>query len=286
MIECFRESAVDVVESIRERIALDSPVDRGGALLDVGRLIRSRSPTILLQLEEWLFEAMKEALFDHDSYVYLAAINALAEASCYSSNSFYVFCCADAPLFKMFQAEPNQEPETANGEEPVSTEVVVRSRLCEAIGKVFKELGEMGPVWMDECAGDFLACFAEDDEILRASSVQSLAELILACRGKNIEKYLNEILLLVEKALTSESSALVRRAAVNLLRQIIRSCDTMIFEVVGSRLRDLHRQLLHLWRFDSDHVVRLHAELALEEMKMSIKNIVMEETSSIRTIKF
>ncbi|CAJ0598113.1 unnamed protein product [Cylicocyclus nassatus] len=254
-----KESAVDVVESMRERITQDSPVDRGGALLDVGRLIRSRSPTILLQLEEWLFEAMKGALFDHDSYVYLAAINALAEASCYSSKylremislfkDFQVPSTSSAP-----QADPIQESDAVNGENPVSVEVVVRSRLCEAIGKVFKELGEMGPVWMDECAGDFLACFSEDDEILRASSVQSLAELVLACRGKNIEKYLNEILLLVENALTSESSALVRRAAVNLLRQIIKSCDTMIFEVIGSRLRDLHRQILHLWRFDPDHV--------------------------------
>ncbi|KHJ96987.1 hypothetical protein OESDEN_03047 [Oesophagostomum dentatum] len=281
------EIPVNPIDSIRERLAQDSPVDRGGALLDAGRLIRLRNATILLQLEEWLFDALKEALYDPDSYVYLATINALAEASCYNSK----YLREMVSLFKNFDVskilteikvedEGMVEKTQTEKDDSVRVDVVIRSRLCEVIGKVFRELGDMGPVWMDECAGVFLACLGEKDEILRASASQSLAELILACRGRNLEKYLNEVFLAVEQLLTCETSALVRRSAVNLLRQTVKSCDIRIFEVVGSRLRDLHRQLLHLWRFDSDHVVRLHAELALDEMKVAIKNTVLEETSS------
>lgn len=112
-------------------------------------------------------------------------------------------------------------------------------------------LGDMSPVWIDECAGVFLACFMEKDEILRASASQSLAELVFACRGRNLEKYIDEvkkfcrweapklrllfvfqILFMVERVLIFDDSAIVRRAGVNLLRQIVRSCETNIFEVV------------------------------------------------------
>ncbi|VDM83829.1 unnamed protein product [Strongylus vulgaris] len=136
-----KDSKVNVVDSIRERLAEDSPVERGGALLDAGRLIRLRSPSVLLQLEEWLFVAMKDALFDSDSYVYLAAINGLAEASCYSSK----YLREMISLFKNFeipstssdsQVKDKEEDDVAVEEDPIRVDVVVRSRLCEAIGKV------------------------------------------------------------------------------------------------------------------------------------------------------
>ncbi|EYB86838.1 hypothetical protein Y032_0272g929 [Ancylostoma ceylanicum] len=107
----------------------------------------------------------------------------------------------------------------------------------------------MSPIWIDECAGVFLACFTEKDEILRASASQSLAELILACRGRNVEKYINEIFLVVERVISFDDSALVRRAAVNLLRQIIRSCDAKIFEV-------LLFSTLVIWLSNEKHISR------------------------------
>ncbi|KAK6742487.1 hypothetical protein RB195_010011 [Necator americanus] len=284
----FGENSISVLDSIRHRLAEASPVDRGGALLDVGRLIRLRNATVLLQLEEWLFEEMKGALFDSDSYVYLAAINALAETACYNTK----YLSEMISLFKNFaeistSSESKSEIEETVANEPekgdsVHIDVAVRSRLCEVIGKVFRELGDMSPVWIDKCAGVFLSCFSEEDEILRASASQCLAEIILACHGRNVEKYLNEIFFIVENTLNSDLSALLRRSVVNLLRQIIKSCDTKILEIVGPRLRDLHRKLVHLWRFDADHVVRLHAELALDELKAAIKCTVLEETTSIR----
>ncbi|RCN36813.1 hypothetical protein ANCCAN_17301 [Ancylostoma caninum] len=197
-----KEGPGNIVDSIRDRLADDSPVERGGALLDAGRLIRLRNPTILLHLEEWLFKAMKgidleEAIFDCDSYVYLAAINAVAEAACYNSNYLRelisIFKNSESVTESKSEVDVEGEKSAADKDNSVPVDVVVRSRLCEVIGKVFKELGDMSPVWIDECAGVFLACFTEKDEILRASASQSLAELILACRGRNLEKYINEV---------------------------------------------------------------------------------------------
>ncbi|KAK6049834.1 HEAT repeat protein [Cooperia oncophora] len=279
----FRTSTVDMIGDIRESLSDESPVTRGGALLNVSRLIRARNVDILMELDKWLFKAMKEAIVDPDSYVYLAAINALAEAACYGSTYLRELVA----LFKSFRSlEEIPKDEDAETEAPSSadSEMVVRSRLCEVLGKVFRVLGDMSPVWMDESAGVFLSCLSENDEIIRASALSSLAELILACRGKNIEKYLEEIFYAVEKMLTADPSFLVRRAAVNLLRQIIKSCDTALIEVIGDRLRDLHRDLVRLWRWDSDHVVRLHAELALEELRAIMKSVITQETSCPRRI--
>ncbi|PIO65582.1 HEAT repeat protein [Teladorsagia circumcincta] len=268
---------------MRESLADESPVTRGGALLNVGRLIRTRNVDVLIELDKWLFQALKDAIADSDSYVYLAAINALAEAACYGSTYLRELIT----LFKTFRGSAvtsKSEDVETECSSTADTETIVRSRLCEALGKVFRVLGDMSPVWMEESAGVFLSCLSEKDEIIRASALSALAELILACRGKNIEKYLEEIFYAVEKMLTADLSFLVRRAAVNLLRQIIKSCDTALIEVIGDRLRDLHRDLVHLWRWDSDHVVRLHAELALEELRVIMKTVITQETSCPRPI--
>ncbi|KAJ1370740.1 hypothetical protein KIN20_032540 [Parelaphostrongylus tenuis] len=259
-----------------------SPVTRGVALLEAGRLIRFRHTVILGELDKWLFSAIKDLILDPDSYVYLAAINALAEAACYGST----YLREMITLFKNFNGTKATDAKIQAAYESsedvastVNTDVILRSRLCEVLGKVFRVLGDMSPIWMDESAGVFLSCLTDKDEIIRASALSSLAELILACRGRNIEKYLEEVLFVVERLLITDTSALVRRSAVNLLRQIIKSCDTDIFEVVGGRLRDLQRELLRLWRRDSDHVVRLHAELALEELRAAVKAVISQETA-------
>ncbi|KAK5974384.1 Xpo1 domain-containing protein [Trichostrongylus colubriformis] len=260
-----RTARVDVINSIRESLLDESPVTRGGALLDAGRLIRARNVDILVELDKWLFKALKDAVVDSDSYVYLAAINALAEAACYGSTYLreLIALFKSFPRFSITSTNEDLENEAPSA---ADTHIIIRSRLCEVLGKVFRVLGDMSPVWMDESAGVFLSSLSEDDEIIKASALSSLAELILACRGKNIEKHLEEIFYAVEKLLTSDPSSLVRRSAVNLLRQIIKSCDTALVEIINGRLRDLHRELVRLWRWDSDHVVRLHAELALEEL--------------------
>ncbi|VDP39552.1 unnamed protein product [Heligmosomoides polygyrus] len=280
----IHERRRDIVASIRERLTEGSPVERGGALIDAARLIRFRNTNILVELDRWLFEAMKNAISDSDSYVYLAAINALAEAACYGSTYLRDLIA----LFKNFRVSTldqenyvmiNNSHGDAVEKNNADREVIVRSRLCEVLGKVFCVLGDMSPVWMDESAGIFLKCITESDEIIRASALTSLSELILACHGRRIEKYLEEVFYAIERVLSGDSSALVRRAGVNLIRNIVKSCDTAVVDVIGRRLRDLHRQLLHLWRWDSDHVVRLHAELALEELRSIMKTMIAQETT-------
>ncbi|EYB86841.1 hypothetical protein Y032_0272g929 [Ancylostoma ceylanicum] len=140
-----KEGTVNIVDSIRNRLANDSPVERGGALLDAGRLIRLRNPTILLHLEEWLFEAMKEAIYDCDSYVYLAAINAVAETACYNSKYLRelisIFKNFEIPAQSKTEDGVEDEKQAADKDQSVPVDIVVRSRLCEVIGKVFRELG-------------------------------------------------------------------------------------------------------------------------------------------------
>ncbi|KJH48820.1 HEAT repeat protein [Dictyocaulus viviparus] len=280
------ESCIDLVDSLREGLLSDSPVNRGGALLKIGQLIRARHTVILSELDRWLFKTMKDLILDPDSYVYLAAINSLAEAACYGSTYLRDLIT----LFKNFSSSQQLEEKVdsimqgshdeSNISNTVSTSVVLRSRLCEVLGKVFRVLGDMSPVWMDESAGVFLSCFKDNDEIIKASALSSLAELIVACRGRNLEKYIDEILFAMDSFLTTDTSFLVRRATVHLIRQVIKSCDTGLIEIIGGRMRNLQRELLRLWRWDHDHVVRLHAELALDEIRAAVRSVVIQETST------
>ncbi|VDL70498.1 unnamed protein product [Nippostrongylus brasiliensis] len=111
----------------------------------------------------------------------------------------------------------------------------------------------------------------------RGASITNVLRFFLECS-------IFQIFYAVKSIIGSDPSPLVRRSAVNLIRQVIKSCDTALVEVIGGRLRDLHGELLRLWRWDPDHVVRLHAELAIEELRAVMKSMILEETKCPRQI--
>lgn len=61
--------------------------------------------------------------------------------------------------------------------------------------RVFKQIssGDMAPWYYDRLIDPLLSLIAHvDDEHLRASAICSLADLIKACRGRKIEKNIDE----------------------------------------------------------------------------------------------
>uniref|UniRef100_A0A1I7XJ26 Non-specific serine/threonine protein kinase n=1 Tax=Heterorhabditis bacteriophora TaxID=37862 RepID=A0A1I7XJ26_HETBA len=268
----------DFLSELRLDLAHELPAMRGEALLRTSKMIRKRNSLVLSALSSWLFETIKELVSDYDSYVYLAAINALAEAACYDSNHL-------RDLIDFFKQLGAQSVPCSKNLADTEAVVLQRAKLCEVIGKVFKVLGDVAPFWLNDVAGIFLSCLRESHDIIRASALSALADLLFCCRGKGIDKYLDEILFAVDCILRSDNSSLVRRSAVNLVRQTIRSCDASILMVMGGRLRDLRRSLMHLWKWDVDHVVRLHAQLSIEEIKLALEKTVHCEIEEMKQVR-
>ncbi|CAB3402357.1 unnamed protein product [Caenorhabditis bovis] len=239
---------------------------KGATLIQISRIFRSnQSEKAKKLLEHEIFSIVSDLIMDRDSYVYLAAINCLCEIACYDRKYLQEIINL---YFAMNQKEKTCEDDT-----------IRRGRMGEALGKVFRIFGEVSILYLDEIARMFTQTMREDEEIIRASCCCALGDIIVACRGRGIEKYLDEMLYTLETVILADKSCLVRRAAVDLVRQCIRSCSTDVLQIMGGRLRDIRRKVTTLWKYDRDEVVRLHAQLCIEELNAAIIDIFEEESS-------
>lgn len=270
------KSKNDVIEDILESASDDEVAILGSAFIRAARVFQSANRKGAERLlERGFYQSVKDAIEHENSYVFLPAINCLCEIVCYDRSRL-------KEVIDIF-ANLKNEAET---EEEKEKQLIRRGRMAEALGKVFCCLGEVSILYIEQIASIFLKCIREDDEIIKASACGAMASIVLASRGRGIEKYLDEMLLAVNQVLFTLESPLVRRAAVNFVRQTIRSCSTDILQILGGRLRDLRRKTMQLWRFDRDEVVRLHAQLCIEELDAAIKEILEEEESHyIRRIR-
>lgn len=81
-------------------------------------------------------------------------------------------------------------------------------------------------MYFDRISNQLFDMFKHTDELIRGSAFSSFANLILACRGRYFDKILQQLLSNVSQALRSDSSPLVRRAALNMLRSMIASVNS------------------------------------------------------------
>lgn len=86
--------------------------------------------------------------------------------------------------------------------------MIMRGKLAESIGKVFKMLGnnldllyfiiilvigDTAPMWVNEGTNVFLGGLRDESDIIRASCLSSLSDLVLACRGRGLHNVLAEV---------------------------------------------------------------------------------------------
>ncbi|CAJ0575477.1 unnamed protein product, partial [Mesorhabditis spiculigera] len=259
--ENTEKGELDEFELLRVDLYDDSEAILGQALLRVSRGVRRSYSRYRAAVEEWIYERTVELLYHADSYVYLSAINALAEMA-----------IADTRYLErlvQLQAEwrlPGPEKEADD------TRLIMRGRLSEATGKVFRFLGNLGPEWLQRLAPVYIGDLQSEEEITRAGALSAISDMVAACRGRGVETFADQIIHVTPKFLLTEPSPLVRRAFVHLLRDLIRAPSCRMLDLMtGEQLRDVRRCLTRLWKWDGDHVVRLHADLALQEMGANLQ---------------
>ncbi|XP_072752257.1 transport and Golgi organization protein 6 homolog [Anoplolepis gracilipes] len=231
---------------------------RAHGLITLTKMIESKDPCAVAR-KGIILRLFQENLKHEDSFVYLASINGL----CALATAF------PKEIIEILIPEYIDMPNRADVEITVET----RIKLGEILVKTTRTLGEMSVIHKNVLVNGFLCATRDADPLVRASSLSCLGELckVLNFRLGNI---LIEILYCITCIIKSDKTPECRRAAVLVVTLLFRGLGRDTLNSLGSDLVDLYRGLKHLRDNDDDPVLRLHAQLALEEIDHIVRDFL------------
>lgn len=232
--------------------ALEEAVDpllpvRAHGIRELGKLLIAKNKQAIKKRETILF-ILKENLKDEDSYIYLSAIEGLAALSASFPDEVMML------LIEEYQSKTHS--------------VEDRLKVGESLLKVARHLNEMAIIYKKELICTFLAGCCDDDPFMRSSSLSNLGEIckILSFR---VTSYLVEILECVRSIYETDKYPEPRRAAVMVLTLLLKGLGENTLSTLEPVLLELYRGLKKVYEYDKDDITRLHAQLALEELRTS-----------------
>ncbi|KOC59653.1 Transmembrane and coiled-coil domain-containing protein 7 [Habropoda laboriosa] len=232
---------------------------RAHGLITITKLIENMDPCITTS-KAILLQLFEENLKHEDSFIYLAAINGL----CALANSY-----PQVVIETLVQEYIDMPQRLSTGEITVET----RIKLGEILVKVTRALGEMTTAYKNILINGFLCATRDSDSLVRASSLSCLGELckILGFRLGNI---VIEVIYCISCIVRTDKAPECRRAAVMVSSLLLRGLGQDTLTSLGKDLVDLYRGLKYLRDNDDDPVLRLHAQLALEELDHIVRNFL------------
>lgn len=195
-----------------------------------------------------------------DSFIYLAAINGM----CVLATSY-----PKVVVETLVQEFIDMPQRISSGD--LNTET--RLKLGEVLVKTTRALGEMAIVHKNTLVNGFLCAIRDPDPMVRASSLSCLGELCKVL-GFRLGDILIEVIYCISCIIKSDKAAECRRAAVLVSTLLLRGLGKDTLTSLGRDLVDLYRGLKHLHNNDEDPVLRLHAQLALEELDDIVKDFL------------
>ncbi|CAK9834284.1 Transport and Golgi organization protein 6 homolog [Anthophora retusa] len=232
---------------------------RAHGLISLTKLIENMDPCITAR-KGILLQLFKENLKHEDSFIYLAAINGL----CALANSY-----PQVVVETLVQEYVDMPQRVSTGEITVET----RIKLGEILVKVTRVLGEMTTAYKSILINGFLCATRDSDPLVRASGLSCLGELckVLGFRLGNI---LIEVIYCISCIIKTDKVPECRRAAVMVSYLLLRGLGQDTLTNLGKDLVDLYRGLKYLRDNDEDPVLRLHAQLALEELDDIVRDFL------------
>ncbi|XP_046828756.1 transport and Golgi organization protein 6 homolog [Vespa crabro] len=255
-------------EAIRDLSDPLLPV-RAHGIITLTKLIETKDPfavarkTILLRL-------FQENLKHEDSFIYLAAINGMCSLA---------VTYPQIVIETLVQEYINMPQRITSGDISVEN----RIKLGEILVKTTRGLGEMTLTHKNILINGFLCTTRDPDPLVRASSLSCLGELckVLGFRLGNI---IIEILYCINCILETDKALECRRAAVLVINLLVRGLGKHVLTDLSKDLLILYRSLKHLRDTDKDPVLRLHAQLALEEIDEVVQNFLFAKPKLEKTI--
>nr|XP_033333563.1 transport and Golgi organization protein 6 homolog isoform X2 [Megalopta genalis] len=256
---------------------------RAHGLMILTKLIETKDPCAIAR-QTVVLEIFKESLKHEDSFIYLAAVNGL----CALATSY-----PQVVIETLVHEYIDMPQRTSTDEIAVET----RTKLGEILVKVTRGLGEMATAYKNILINGFLCATRDSDSLVRASSLSCLGELckVLGFRLGNIitEVYLLflryptclklirlecvlymrfQVIYCISCIIKTDKAAECRRAAVMVSTLLLRGLGKDTLTDLGKDLVDLYRGLKHLRDNDEDPVLRLHAQLSLEELDQIVRD--------------
>ncbi|CAH0557752.1 unnamed protein product [Brassicogethes aeneus] len=230
---------------------------RGHGLMALTKLIENKDKGVL-EKKQYVLNIFQQNLKNVDSYIYLSSIGGLAAMADIFPDTILNILCEEFTDFSKKDDEDGQE---------------VRTKLGEVLVRVTKKLGEMAPKYKSLLLNTFLNGTKDEDELIRASSLSNLGEI---CRvlGYKLGSIITEILVCVHCIITTDKSLEARRAAVTVIRQLFLGLEDEMIAFLKDDILPVYRTLKQIYQHDKDDVMRLQAQLALEELNENMKNFV------------
>nr|XP_018896438.1 PREDICTED: transport and Golgi organization protein 6 homolog [Bemisia tabaci] len=237
----FQEAMHDVCDALL-------PV-RAHGMMHLTKLIRAKDQEALAK-KDVLFCLFKENLKHEDSYLYLSAADGLASLAAELPNSVLV------TLIDEYSSNENPE---------------LRLKVGETLVKCTRMLGELVPTYKTELLNAFLSGTRDLDPLVRASSLSNLGE-VCQLLGFRIGSIIVEILECVSNIISSDKDPEPRRAAVMVITMLLKGLQNDLFQVLEKQLLSLYRALKQIYVNEQDDIVKLHAQLAIEELNRITKD--------------
>ncbi|XP_012134725.2 transport and golgi organization 6 isoform X1 [Megachile rotundata] len=224
---------------------------RAHGLITLTKLIENADPCATTK-KEFILQLFQENLKHEDSFIYLAAINGLhALAMSYPQ----------VVIETLVHEYINMPQRISAGELTVETRV----KLGEVLVKMTRALGEMASAYKNILINGFLCAARDPDSLVRSSSLSCLGELCKVL-GFRLGDIVIEVIYCISCIVKSDKAPECRRAAVMVSTMLLRGLGKNTLTSLGKDLVDLYRGLKYLRDNDEDPVLRLHAQLALEEL--------------------
>ncbi|XP_060518577.1 transport and Golgi organization protein 6 homolog isoform X2 [Cylas formicarius] len=231
---------------------------RGHGLMTMKKLIEKKDPQVVNR-KHYVINILQQHLKDADSFIYLSAIDGLASMANMFPDLVLQILCEEYSEF----ARQEDDHET-------------RIKLGESLVRVIKLLDEMAPKYKALLLNTFLNVSKHEDYLVRASSLSNLGEV---CRvlGYKLGTMVTEILACVHGVIATDKAADARRAAVTVLRQLLVGLGADFVQFLKEEILPIYRTLKSVYQSDADDVMRLQAQLALEELDENTRNFLFSE---------
>lgn len=243
---------------------------RAHGIIELTRLIDAGDAETISK-KHYIFCIFQEQLKDSDSYIYLSAVNGLAALCTYCTEDVLQILCKE---FLQDQAAKEGNIET---NESLNRDAELRMKIGDVIVKVTKRLGEMAVVHKTLLLNTMLCAVNDADPLIRTSALSNLAEIALVLHYR-IGSIIYEVLYCIWSIIQTDKAIECRRAAVMVIASLIKGLGKETLLQLKEQLLPIYRTLKTLYGDENeDKTVRLHAQIALEELNDVVRQFLFPE---------
>ncbi|XP_053613265.1 transport and Golgi organization protein 6 homolog [Plodia interpunctella] len=261
------KSDTEFGKAIRDMFDELMPVQAHG-IIALTKLIDARDPETISK-KYYVFCLLQEHLKNPDSYMYLSAVNGIAALGAHCTEDVLFVLCKEFLQMSIEDGLQSKDDQNKIAE--------LRMKIGDIIVKVTKRLGDMAIVHKTILLNTMLCGCRDADPLIRTSALSNLAEIALVLHYR-IGTIIYEVLHCIWSILETDNAIECRRASVMVIASLIKGLDRELLVGLKDNLLPVYRTLKALYRDpDEDSVLRLHAQLALEELNDIVNDFMFPE---------